>query len=740
MPGQRGITLRVRKPNQTTDDQPPLGPGGDTSTALRDDPHPTSSSSLSSIDAGAVTAEQQRSHDSDADANGDVSMSAEAEVGAEADTAGSSSQPAPAAPARSRRARVSRARSTEIKAEIQANVQASPRSRRRRRQSSMQAPKEELGEEDGERADEAGSVKGGPSQQAPINGLADATGGEAGERSDEDDGRADEGDDKPRIEGSQRPSRATARSKSRSEAARAGAKARASVGRAGRWRAAGPSRSRARSRQAVASDDDGGDEGDASVAEAQSKDAEPAEDGTAGEGEGEGEGDGNEDNANDSANDDDDDDGDEGAGTGVDADGFKTITIKGKVYRLEGDEVILDSDPDGDKKVDEKGRLQGGRQYKAYNFTSDLRDDPERVYMLSIDAARAASYRDSLYFFRKNPMIIKITLKQGEKDKLIEDGRLSGQLKSRNVTMVAARNVYKLHGARFISGGKAVIDDYYEAAARASGVKEGKTVGGMSVEEQERKKEADRERDRSRRRPDAFSYATYDPQGEVVTTVFGDAGQSPFVRAGNWVSRRALLQRSDVTEENWMLEMARSVRGMNSELAETRRERLVAFRHFDDGLHASAAAAAVVDEPLDGEADPEDDEEAANDRPPWERDSLADAEDKARKRKAKAAQRQGAKKQRGPPIGIFEPSTHMPHFGLSTQPTWARLDKVGARPHFVRDEAQEAGSVWPVLGGDRVGSGAWGVASFTTEVLPPPPPSPTVRVAGGVDAGGGRDL
>ncbi len=55
-------------------------------------------------------------------------------------------------------------------------------------------------------------------------------------------------------------------------------------------------------------------------------------------------------------------------------------------------------------------------------------------------------------------------------------------------------------------------------------------------------------------------------------TQFGDAGQAPYVRAGNWQSRRAALQRMDITEENWMLEMARSVRGMNTELNETRQE------------------------------------------------------------------------------------------------------------------------------------------------------------------------
>lgn len=388
--------------------------------------------------------------------------------------------------------------------------------------------------------------------------------------------------------------------------------------------------------------------------------------------------------------------------------------------------MILPSDPEGDKKVDEKGRLQGGRQYKAYNFTSDERADPEKVYMLAIDAARSAGYRDSLYFFRRNPQIFKIELTQGEKEKLIDDGRLSGQLKTRNVTMVPARNVYKLHGARFLSGGKAVIDDYYEAAARASGVKEGKTVGGMSTEEQEKRREAERERERPKKKADTFSYTTIDPQGDPVVTQFGDAGQAPWVRAGNWQSRKAALQRMDITEENWMLEMARSVRGMNIELIETRRDRLSAFPRFNRyiDIDDKFAAEEVKDEVADGEAEPEDDPEALHDLPPWERQKLPtateeDQEQESKRRKALLQESLDAQRRRGPPIGVYEPNTHLPHFSVLTQPTQAAFAKLAQRPAYIDDQAQARGDQRPLLGGDKLGSGAWGVASVSVECLPP---------------------
>ncbi|SNX82439.1 uncharacterized protein MEPE_01145 [Melanopsichium pennsylvanicum] len=447
-------------------------------------------------------------------------------------------------------------------------------------------------------------------------------------------------------------------------------------------------------------------------------------------------------NAEDAAEEDEDADGDadvdveededgEGVGDdeeGVDEEGQKTITIKGTKYRLEadGEEVVLPSDPDGDKKIDEKGRLQGGRQYKAYNFTSDLRADPEKVYMLAIDAARTAGYRDSLYFFRKNPQIFKIELLQPEKEKLIEDGRLSGQLRTRNVTMVPARNVYKLHGARFLSGGKAVIDDYYEAQARASGVKEGKTVGGMSLEEQEKRREAERERERPKKKADTFSYTTIDPQGDPVVTQFGDAGQAPWVRAGNWQSRKAALQRLEITEQNWMLEMARSVRGMNTELNETRRDRLSAFPRFSryldiDGLTGVEEAKKEV---ADGEAEPEDDPEALNYLPPWERAKLASAteeelQESNKKRKATLQDDLDAQRRRGPPIGVYEPNTHLPHFSVLTQPSQASLVKLAQRPAYINDPGQERGDRRPILGGNKLGSGGWGLASISVECLAP---------------------
>ena len=90
-----------------------------------------------------------------------------------------------------------------------------------------------------------------------------------------------------------------------------------------------------------------------------------------------------------------------------------------------------------------------GRRFKAQTFVLPNRH-PERKYMLAIDAARSSGFRDSLYYFRRNPLAMKLNATQWEKDHLIEVGKLGSHLKTRSVTLVTARSAYKLHGAKMI--------------------------------------------------------------------------------------------------------------------------------------------------------------------------------------------------------------------------------------------------------------------------------------------------
>ncbi|WFC97244.1 chromatin structure-remodeling complex subunit RSC7 [Malassezia brasiliensis] len=358
-----------------------------------------------------------------------------------------------------------------------------------------------------------------------------------------------------------------------------------------------------------------------------------------------------------------------------------TIEIDGREYHIADDQLSLDTDAAGETKIDASGHLLGGRTFRVPTFALPTRSDPTRQYMLSIDVARALGFRDSAYFFRKHPLLHKLVLSAEEKEALAGDARVAGQLRVRNVTVVTARSVFQLVGARIVTKGRMVLDDYYEALARREGHREGALVSMPSIEgilRAERRRESDRERDRGRRRPDAATYTTVDPHGEAVVTTFGDAGHTPFERAGPWAQRRLALQRADLTEENWIAEYARGVAALNADLAESRRERRTALPH--PGVRAPSAA------PLqDGAAvHAADEEHAVHDvRPPWERARDAEsAAARAARQAAARAQRLRARRIAEPPVGVFEPHTYRMQVARETQPVRAVHTKVHDAPQL----------------------------------------------------------
>lgn len=91
-----------------------------------------------------------------------------------------------------------------------------------------------------------------------------------------------------------------------------------------------------------------------------------------------------------------------------------------------------------------------GREYKLVTFPSESRRNPEKMYALTIDVARACGYTDSLAFLRRCPTLLKLACNQEERQMLIDIGRVTGNLKHRMVTMVTMRNVYKVMGARVV--------------------------------------------------------------------------------------------------------------------------------------------------------------------------------------------------------------------------------------------------------------------------------------------------
>ena len=323
-------------------------------------------------------------------------------------------------------------------------------------------------------------------------------------------------------------------------------------------------------------------------------------------------------------------------------------------YHVENDAFVLDEDEAGEKKIDPDGYLLGGRSFHIPTMLLPERSD-RRLYMLSIDVARGLGYRDSGYFFRKNPLIHKVLLTMDEKDQLIAEGRISSGLRSRNVTAVTARAVFQVIGARSIARGRNVTDDYYEAQARAEGKKEGTLAMQPSTQDlMSRRGDRRRDYDRERRHgSDAATYTTVDPHGHVVTTTFGDAGHAPFDRTSHLTQRRNMLMRADMSEENWMAMYAQSVRAANAELLAARRDRLVAL--------PSSHKPSALDEHV-----------LCDTRPPWEREQAPSTD----------AMRRHARRERAPPLGLYDPHTHTAHVPFHTQPTAAWFAKVDDEPRI----------------------------------------------------------
>ncbi|KAF2747997.1 nuclear localization protein-like protein NPL6 [Sporormia fimetaria CBS 119925] len=147
------------------------------------------------------------------------------------------------------------------------------------------------------------------------------------------------------------------------------------------------------------------------------------------------------------------------------------IDKEGTMADVVNDEVDLPEDPEGEEKVDKLGNLKGGRDYRVRVFTISGRGD--RLYMLSTEPARCCGFRDSYLFFTKHMKLHKIIIDDTEKRDLIDRDIIPHSYKGRAIGVVTARSVFREFGARIIIGGKKVIDDYYETAAKERGDVEG---------------------------------------------------------------------------------------------------------------------------------------------------------------------------------------------------------------------------------------------------------------------------
>ncbi|KAJ5585122.1 Chromatin-remodelling complex RSC SWI/SNF subunit Rsc7/Swp82 [Penicillium hispanicum] len=227
------------------------------------------------------------------------------------------------------------------------------------------------------------------------------------------------------------------------------------------------------------------------------------------------------------------------------------IDKEGNMMDVIHDEVALPPNEVGDTKVDENGHLKGGREYRVRTFTILNRDD--RLYMLSTEPARCIGFRDSYLFFQKHKMLYKIIIDDDAKRDLIERDIIPHSYKGRAIGVVTARSVFREFGAKIVVGGKKILDDYDEQAARERGDVEGE----LAVPE-----------DKLPPPGEPYNRNQYVAWHGASSVYHNNAPSVPMV-GGKPVDLKK--RRVPVTDDNWMLEHARAASTFNSKLVEMRR-------------------------------------------------------------------------------------------------------------------------------------------------------------------------
>ncbi|KAI0278734.1 chromatin remodelling complex Rsc7/Swp82 subunit-domain-containing protein [Russula aff. rugulosa BPL654] len=392
--------------------------------------------------------------------------------------------------------------------------------------------------------------------------------------------------------------------------------------------------------------------------------------------------------------------------------------IQGKVYVIEGDELVTEDDPKGDTKIDKNGNLLGGRRFKAQTFHLPNRH-PDRMFMLAIDAARTSGFRDSLYYFRRNPLAHKLNATQIEKEFLIEIGKLGSHLRTRSVTLITARSAFKLHGSKTLIDGRWVVDDYYEDKVLADitekGLKPGDLVGeladpnapsaaALAAAELANAQKADRA---------GGTQGIYRAGGP--TTLFGGPGWGPYSDGPLNAVRKSLLNRDGLNEENWMLIAAQRTAEASAEWSKQRRRALVPY----GGIFGPAPAAGKGDEDEEEEEEEEGDrrggggaggglgeEDHGKMKGKGKGQEQQDGQEHGQDRRdndAGARRRKRARREDKVPRGVYEPHSGIVLYRANTQPTRARWEGL-------KDSAEKR----QVLGGTKAGNGAWALAWVDT--------------------------
>ncbi|KAG2171671.1 hypothetical protein INT43_008051 [Umbelopsis isabellina] len=208
----------------------------------------------------------------------------------------------------------------------------------------------------------------------------------------------------------------------------------------------------------------------------------------------------------------------------------------------------------GESRVDRDGHLLGGREYKIPAFSMPSRGD--ELLMLGKDVVALLNMRDSFVLVNKNPLVVKVDATQTDKNYLIEHGYLRSTFRTRDITIVSARSIFKTFGHRVVKRGRRGRDDYF-----ATGVPEEDSEAEEEREEFEQQKQQPRVASRY------YTKTTEIP----ADTGFGTGAAALSFRRSN-LTNRSVINRGPADEVNWIHLAALSVRDFNAQLKKYRND------------------------------------------------------------------------------------------------------------------------------------------------------------------------
>ncbi|KAJ1981320.1 hypothetical protein H4R34_002123 [Dimargaris verticillata] len=129
------------------------------------------------------------------------------------------------------------------------------------------------------------------------------------------------------------------------------------------------------------------------------------------------------------------------------------------------EEYDFEVDPAGETKITRLGELLGDRRFKFNVFQLPTRC-PNRHYVLTMEVVKYSSAKDTYFLFHRNPDMVRLQLTEDEKARLIDQGVVPRNFRSRQIPFITARSAFIKYGHQVVIQGVPVIDDYYEAEAR----------------------------------------------------------------------------------------------------------------------------------------------------------------------------------------------------------------------------------------------------------------------------------